>query len=111
MLAGLRFVRQGERARLEVNNLGRFALHAATRRAAALDMGDGADLGMIYEAAGFLRSQCCTADYCACSEAALQVHRPPPEDCLAPGAGALRVRGGRPKWEHGALLGGGSEGP
>ena len=88
MLAGLRFVRQGERARLEVNNLGRFALHAATRRAAALDMGDGADLGMIYEAAGFLRSQCCTADYCACSEAALfcalQVHCPPPDGCLAP---------------------------
>ena len=27
------------------------------------------------------------------------------------GAGALRVRGGGPKWEHRALLGGGSEGP
>ena len=27
------------------------------------------------------------------------------------GAGALRVRGGGPKWEHGVLLGGGSEGP
>ena len=26
-------------------------------------------------------------------------------------AGALRVRGGGPKWEHGAFLGGGSEGP
>ena len=88
MLAGLRFVRQGERARLEIGNLGRFALHAATRRVAALGMGDGADLGAIYEAACFLQSQCCTARYCACSEAALfcalQVYQPPPEGCQAP---------------------------
>ena len=88
MLAGLRFVRQGERARLEIGNLGRFALHAATRRVAALGMGDGADLGAIYEAACFLQSQCCTAQYCACSEAALfcalQVYQPPPEGCQAP---------------------------
>ena len=88
MLAGLRFVRQGQRARLEISNLGCFALHAATRRVAALGMGDGADLGAIYEAACFLQSQCCTAEYCACSEAALfcalQVYQPPPEGYLAP---------------------------